>query len=72
MLASWLPPVFGGRGVPDAYAAELITHYGARRDELGPLLSLRRPRTPGGVVRRRWGPCGSRGGRRGGSRAVRP
>lgn len=38
----------------------------------GPLLSLRRPRTPGGVVRRRWGPCGSRGGRRGGSRAVRP
>ncbi|BDH54755.1 predicted protein [Streptomyces albidoflavus] len=33
MLASWLPPAFGGRGVPDAYAAELIAHYGARRDE---------------------------------------
>lgn len=35
VLASWLPPVFGERGVPDAYAAELIAHYGARRDEPG-------------------------------------
>ncbi|RZE89259.1 hypothetical protein [Streptomyces sp. SCA2-2] len=36
VLASWLPPVFGERGVPDAYAAELAAHYAARRSEPGP------------------------------------
>ncbi|MFE6099550.1 hypothetical protein [Streptomyces laurentii] len=28
-LTSWLPQVFGNRRVPDAYATELATHYGA-------------------------------------------
>ncbi|MFE9341391.1 hypothetical protein [Streptomyces sp. NPDC007063] len=27
-LASWLPQVFGNRGIPDAYAAEMAANYG--------------------------------------------
>ncbi|MGW8562349.1 hypothetical protein ACWGLA_21415 [Streptomyces albidoflavus] len=36
VLASWLPPVFGGRGIPEAYAAGPAAHYGARWGEPDP------------------------------------